>query len=456
MGHRAARRRSTVAPGWHTAPATSTARSTTPSRCSWSSSWRWRRRGRSSASPSRRCAASPARAASTPAAWWATILIVGPLLGSFITEPAAMTICALLLARQFYDLQPVAATEVRDAGPAVRQRLDRRHADAFRRAAGVDGGAACGTGTRRSCCAHFGWRAVVGHRRLGRRLLPALPPRAGRARRASRRRADVERARGRRRRGDAAAAGAGVDHASCTCLFMAWTVFTAHYPALFVGGFLFFLGFARATAPYQSRVELKAPLLVGFFLAGLVIHGGLQGWWIAPVLASLGETPLFCGATRPDGLQRQRADHLSGDAGAEPERRHEGRGRGRRGHRRRPDGDRQRARTRPGRRCSAGSSTARCRRCGSSPARCCRRSWPRSPSGCYERRARLDRDGQRGHRHRAAGAGLQRRRRRARAGLGRLAAVRQRHLQQRQRPARSCSASRRSAAAAATCTSAGC
>ena len=70
-------------------------------------------------------------------------------------------------------------------------------------------------------------------------------------------------------------------------LFMAWTVFNAHYPALFVGGFLFFLGFARATARYQSRIDLKAPLLVGFFLAGLVIHGGLQGWWIAPVLASL-------------------------------------------------------------------------------------------------------------------------------------------------------------------------
>ena len=42
----------------------------------------------------------------TPAAWWLTILTVGPLLGSFITEPAAMTICALLLARQFYDLEP--------------------------------------------------------------------------------------------------------------------------------------------------------------------------------------------------------------------------------------------------------------------------------------------------------------------------------------------------------------
>jgi Na+/H+ antiporter NhaD/arsenite permease-like protein len=79
--------------------------------------------------------------------------------------------------------------------------------------------------------------------------------------------------------------------------FMAWTVFTAHYPALFLGGFLFFLGFARATAPYQSRIELKTPLLVGFFLAGLVIHGGLQGWWIGPVLRRLPEVPLFFAAT---------------------------------------------------------------------------------------------------------------------------------------------------------------
>jgi hypothetical protein len=42
----------------------------------------------------------------TPAAWWVVILTIGPVLGSFITEPAAMTICALLLARQFFDLQP--------------------------------------------------------------------------------------------------------------------------------------------------------------------------------------------------------------------------------------------------------------------------------------------------------------------------------------------------------------
>jgi hypothetical protein len=80
-------------------------------------------------------------------------------------------------------------------------------------------------------------------------------------------------------------------------IFIGWTVFNAHYPALFIGGFLFFLGFARATAAFQSRVELRTPLLVGFFLGGLVIHGGLQGWWIAPVLGNLSAEPLFLTAT---------------------------------------------------------------------------------------------------------------------------------------------------------------
>jgi Na+/H+ antiporter NhaD/arsenite permease-like protein len=79
--------------------------------------------------------------------------------------------------------------------------------------------------------------------------------------------------------------------------FMGWTVFVAHYPSLFVGGFLFFLAFAQATGHHQRALDLRGPLLVGFFLAGLVIHGGLQAWWIEPVLKSLGEQPLFWSAT---------------------------------------------------------------------------------------------------------------------------------------------------------------
>jgi Na+/H+ antiporter NhaD/arsenite permease-like protein len=79
--------------------------------------------------------------------------------------------------------------------------------------------------------------------------------------------------------------------------FMAVVVFVAHYPALFIGAFLFFLAFSQATAHHQSKLDLKPALLVGFFLAGLVVHGGLQGWWIEPVLKSLGEIPLFLSAT---------------------------------------------------------------------------------------------------------------------------------------------------------------
>ncbi len=79
--------------------------------------------------------------------------------------------------------------------------------------------------------------------------------------------------------------------------FLVWTIFTAHYPALFISGILFFLGFAQVTSPYQNRIDLKPALLVGFFLGGLVIHGGVQGWWIEPVLGSLTEVPLMLGAT---------------------------------------------------------------------------------------------------------------------------------------------------------------
>ena len=80
-------------------------------------------------------------------------------------------------------------------------------------------------------------------------------------------------------------------------LFMGWTIVNAHHPAMFVLGLLFFLGFAQVTPQYQNRIQLQPAMLVGFFLAGLVIHGGVQAWWIAPVLGGLDELPLVLGAT---------------------------------------------------------------------------------------------------------------------------------------------------------------
>jgi hypothetical protein len=78
--------------------------------------------------------------------------------------------------------------------------------------------------------------------------------------------------------------------------FMSWSVWNAHYPVFLIGGFLFFLAFFEVTADYQSELHLRSPILVGFFLAGLVIHGGLQQWWIGPVLGKLSAVPLMLAA----------------------------------------------------------------------------------------------------------------------------------------------------------------
>ena len=69
--------------------------------------------------------------------------------------------------------------------------------------------------------------------------------------------------------------------------FMAWIVMVSHYPAIFIAAFLLFVGFHQATRSHQHSIQLTRPLLIGLFLSGLVIHGGLQGWWVVPLLAGL-------------------------------------------------------------------------------------------------------------------------------------------------------------------------
>lgn len=216
----------------------------------------------------------------SPTAWWLTLLTITPLMGSLITEPAAMTIGALLLSKQFYSLKPSPRLSYATLGllfvnVSVGGTLSHFAAPPVLMVARPwNWGLAF-------MLEEFGVRALAG---IGgatlayfiffRKELKALtpPPPAP-------------------RRPRAPWIITGVHLA-----FMAWTVVNAHYPVLFMGGFLFFLGFAKATSAHQNAIDLKAPLLVGFFLGGLVVHGGLQGWWIEPVLASLAATPLFFGA----------------------------------------------------------------------------------------------------------------------------------------------------------------
>jgi hypothetical protein len=219
-------------------------------------------------------------------AWWFSILTIGPILGSFITEPAAMTISALLLYERFYRRNPspvfayatlgllfvnvsVGGTLTHFAAPPVLMVADK-------------------WGLNMSYMfMHFGGKVVIGmvvanllylflFRREFKKMAETAPTPADKSVKAPK---DVP-----------------VWVVAVHIIFLAWTVLNSHFPALFIGGFLFYLAFTQATEHHQSELVLKPALLVGFFLAGLVIHGGLQGWWIAPVLSGLKEVPLFLGA----------------------------------------------------------------------------------------------------------------------------------------------------------------
>jgi Putative Na+/H+ antiporter len=79
--------------------------------------------------------------------------------------------------------------------------------------------------------------------------------------------------------------------------FLAGVVIFAHYTPVFMGIFLFFLGFATAYERFQDRLILKEALMVGFFLAGLVVLGGQQAWWLQPLLTKMSPDAVYFGAT---------------------------------------------------------------------------------------------------------------------------------------------------------------
>ena len=216
-----------------------------------------------------------------PVAWWFSILTIAPLLGSFITEPAAMTIAALLLAKQFYALQPSAQLRYATLGLLFVNISIGGTLTHFAAPPVLMVAATWHWGIT-YMFTHFGWPAISGivlsnvfYFLVFRRELLSLQAAA------------VVRV----KEEPVPAWVTGVH-----LCFLGFTVWTAHHPPLFIGGFLFFLAFAQATAHHQTKVDLRSPLLVGFFLAGLVIHGGLQGWWIEPLLGRLGEKSLFTGA----------------------------------------------------------------------------------------------------------------------------------------------------------------
>ena len=220
----------------------------------------------------------------SPTAHWYVVLTLAPLLGSLITEPAAMTIGAMLLSAQFYRLKPseplrYATLALLFVNVSVGGALTHFAAPPV-----VMVAAKWGWGLK-DVFAHFGVAALVSillsnvcYLLWFRRELVALKggPEEGAA--------------------EAPMPGWVVAfHLVC----MVWTVLmlTEHRPVLMLGGFLVFLAFTAATARWQPAPGLRGPALVGFFLAGLVVLGGMQGWWISPVLSRMGEGALLAVST---------------------------------------------------------------------------------------------------------------------------------------------------------------
>jgi Na+/H+ antiporter NhaD/arsenite permease-like protein len=218
------------------------------------------------------------------AARWFVILTLAPLLGSLITEPAAMTIGALLLSSQFYALRPsdrlkYATLALLFVNISVGGALTNFAAPPIVMVAGKWGWSTADVFTQ------FGWAAIAAI--LVSNLVYLLIFRGELAQL----KAD-----------DASASKRESIPAWVTLvhlLLMVWTVamLAGHRPILMTGGLVAFLAFTFATPQWQDPVRLRGPLLVGFFLAGLVVLGGLQGWWISPVILRLDEGALLAAST---------------------------------------------------------------------------------------------------------------------------------------------------------------
>ena len=209
---------------------------------------------------------------------WLGLALV-PLTGSLITEPAAMTLAALMLAPLiFRDGVPewlkygalgvlfvnvsVGGTLTAYAAPPVLMVATTWHWDSS------------------FMLTHFGWKAAIAVLINATGVTILLRRHLGPA------------------SASAPAAGAAIP-VSVTLIhlaFLAGVVVLGHHPVLFLGIFLLFLGFTQAYERHQSPLIVKEGLLVGFFLAGLVVLGGMQQWWLQPIVSSLPPTALFFSA----------------------------------------------------------------------------------------------------------------------------------------------------------------
>jgi hypothetical protein len=204
-----------------------------------------------------------------------------PILGSAITEPAAMTIAALMLAPQIFrpdvpERVKYLAIGVLFVNVSIGGTLTSFAAPPVLMVAST------WNWTSAFMLATFGWKAAIAVLVNATIAVVAL--------------------RGHLRETNSPVAGATEGNMPKTLVavhlaFLAAVVALAHHPVVFLGLFLMFLGVAQAYERFQNQRIIKESLLVAFFLAGLVVLGGLQQWWLQPIVSSMSPKVLFFGAT---------------------------------------------------------------------------------------------------------------------------------------------------------------
>lgn len=212
-------------------------------------------------------------------AMYFVVLAVVPLLGSFITEPAAMTLAALMLrdllfsqalpSRLKYSTLGVLFVNISIGGtltpfaaPPVLMVASQWNWDLWFMVSQFGWKAAVAVVVNAGAAALL-FRSQVGH--MGRKVVAQEAP-------------------------------VPFSVIAVHLAFLALVVLFAHHPPVFLGLFLFFLGFTTAYQRHQHPLILREALLVAFFLAGLVVLGGLQQWWLQPILMKMDANAVFFGA----------------------------------------------------------------------------------------------------------------------------------------------------------------
>jgi hypothetical protein len=215
-----------------------------------------------------------------PVAGYFLSLSLVPLLGSLITEPAAMTLAALMLRDRVFSRGVSSRLKYATLGTLFVNVSIGGTLTNFA-APPVLMVAAKWDWTTSHIFLAMGWKAAIAV--VANALALALVFRRELSGRAS---------------GAEARPGERVPPAFVTVnlALLAAVVLSNHDPEVFMGLFLVFLGLAEAYRRHHDRLLLREGLMVAFFLAGLVVLGGQQKWWLEEVLSRLDESTLFFGA----------------------------------------------------------------------------------------------------------------------------------------------------------------